>query len=82
MNSDQFHQAAREAVPGVWLKTAIEQTTGDGSMIYCCVTVEGDEVCRASSPDPSEAIRKLVAERARNRAEKIEAAKKLLDSIG
>lgn len=82
MNSDQFHQAAREAVPGVWLKTAIEQTTGDGSMIYCCVTVEGDEVCRASSPDPAEAIRKLIAERQATRAEKIQAAKTLLDSIG
>lgn len=82
MNIAEFHQAAREAVPGVWIKAEISHATGEEAPTYRAITCEKSETCHGTANDGDEAIRRLVADRARTRAEKIEAAKKLLDSIG
>jgi len=80
MNIAEFHQAARLALPG-WFKVSIEQYSTEAAPKFCVITNELDDVARGEGAKPEEAIRKCKQKQAQQRADKIEAAKKLLESI-
>jgi len=80
----EFFQQAREAFPGYTVKAGIDQLTTDTSNTprYQVVVLEDDDCARGEGQTPQEAIDRCRQKQAQQRHDKIEAAKKLLESIG
>ena len=83
MNLDDFHLAASIAFRGAWVKTSVEICTGDTAPRYGLTVLPQapDEAEHADAATPSEALRKVRDKLAKQREDKIEAAKALLASI-
>lgn len=83
MNIAEFHQQAASAFKGAWFKVSIEQYSTESAPRFAVYVSDGEDGgARGEGLIPAEAIRKCRQKLAQQRAEKIEAARKLLDSIG
>ncbi len=83
MNITEFHNAAQIAFRGAWVKTAIELCTGDSATRYAVTVLPGatDDPAWAEATTPEQAIINVRDKLAKQREDKIEAAKKLLGQI-
>lgn len=80
MNIEEFHVAASTAFRGAWVKTAHELCTGDTVPRYSVTVLSDapDEPAFADAATPDEALRKVRDKLAKQREDKLEAARKLL----